>query len=155
MEKPDIHLYLVISGKNEEIEKLGKEIEAYNHIKIFNKLKNEELLRMYKQSIGLLAPMRHCLQDEARFPQKVAEYCASGSPVITNPIGEIKTFFTSGTNAIFAKDFTINAYTDAMQWVINNPDKAHEIGLNGRQIGYKNFHYQNIAKPFAHFLLSL
>jgi glycosyltransferase involved in cell wall biosynthesis len=98
--------------------------------------------------------MRPCIQDKARFPQKIAEYVASGSPIITNSIGEISYYFNNN-NAILTKYYTVEAYFNAMQWVIENPEKAKEIGKKGKETGYINFHYKNIANQYAAFLNSI
>jgi len=40
-----------------------------------------ELLRLYRQSSLLLAPLFDDVRSEARFPTKIAEYLGSGRPV--------------------------------------------------------------------------
>ena len=150
-----INLYLIISGKNEAIEKLKNEVPLNNNIQIYQNLTNSDLFKMFSKSIGLLIPMRPCIQDKARFPQKIAEYVASGSPIITNPIGEIPYYFYDNQNAIFAKDYTVDAYCEAMQWVLDNPENAKNIGIKGKETGYINFHYKNIAIQYADFLNSI
>ncbi len=110
---------------------------------------------MFSGADGLLMPMRPNIKDEARFPQKAAEYSASGTPIITNSVGQISKYFFSNINAIIAKDYTKEAYTDSMQWLLDNPIKAKEIGLRGCETGLKNLHYKNISKKYADFLKSI
>jgi glycosyltransferase involved in cell wall biosynthesis len=149
-----IKLYLIISGKNEAIEKFKNEVKLVSNIIFFQNLTNTELFNIFSNSIGLLIPMRPCIQDKARFPQKIAEYVASGSPIITNSVGEISYYFNNN-NAILTKYYTVEAYFNAMQWVIENPEKAKEIGKKGKETGYINFHYKNIANQYAAFLNSI
>jgi len=151
-ERTDIKLYLVISGKDERVQSLKREIQNYKNIKMFSKISNDRLYRMYSTSLGLLIPMRPCLQDETRFPQKVAEYLASGSPVITNSLGELKHYFENTNNVIFAEEYSDDAFKNAINYIVDNPEQSQKIGLNGREYGYKYFHYENIAKYFSDFL---
>jgi len=151
----EIHLILILYGNQTKINNLQRNMLNNNRIHISRNIPQYELYKLYTNSIGLLIPMRPSRQDRARFPQKIAEYLASGRPIITNNIGEIQYYFNDGVNTIFAKDYSIEAYRDAMQIVLNYPDLCNEIGKNGRKMGYKYFHYESISEQFSEFLLSL
>lgn len=156
LEREGIELHLVISGETQRIQKLKNEISQYRKIKLYQKLSYDELYNKYACATGLLIPMRpNKQQDRARFPQKIAEYSASGSPIITNSVGEIATFFKGGFNAVFADEYSIEAFTSAMLWVLNNPTQSKLMGLNGKKTGWRYFHYESIAKPFAEFLKTI
>ncbi len=155
LNKPEIKLYLVVSGKKSRIEGLKTEISAFNNIIIYQNLTYDELYNMYKNAIALLIPMRLNQQDTARFPQKVAEYAASSAPIITNPVGEIIHYFEDRVNAVFAKEYTIEEYEKAMHWILAHPDKAKEIGIEGKKTGYSHFHYESIAESLGKFLKSI
>ena len=155
LEDPTINLHLVVNGKEEIMGKFKIEIASYSNIFVYSQIPNRDLYILYASAIGLLIPMRPCIQDEARFPQKIAEYLASGTPIITNPVGEICFFFEHGKNAIFADNYSVEAYKNAMRWLLNNPNCAKQIGINGKNLGNKHFHYENIADQFSEFLKSL
>jgi len=155
LEKDDIELHLVISGKESQIKKLKNLISNHHNIKLYQKLSYDELYSKYAGATGLLIPMRSNQQDLARFPQKIAEYAASGSPIITNPVGEIDRFFKGNVNAVFADGYSVEAYKNSMLWILNNPDKAKLIGRNGKTTGFRYFHFESIEKPFADFLKAI
>lgn len=154
IEDKSISLFLVLHGKEELIKEYDIITRYDPRIVIYRDLKLTGLLKLYAESKGLLIPLRPNKQDIARFPQKIAEYLSSGRPVITNNVGEIKEYFNKN-NAIIASDYSVSAYYEAMQFVLNNPELSDSIGLNGRKLGYKNFHYQSISKEFTNFLLSI
>jgi len=150
-----IKLYLVISGKNAAIQKLTLKLKNYENIKVFTNVPENNLIRMFSSSIGLLIPMRPVLQDKARFPQKVAEYLASGSPIITNAVGEISHYLKDQETAIFADDYSTDSYKNAMRLVIDNPAIAQQIGEKGRLLGWEKFHYESISSALSNFLAQL
>lgn len=152
---PDVRLNLVLYGDLKKIEELEYSIKDKKMIKVYYGLSKDELYQMYSRSLGLLIPLRPTIQDNARFPQKIAEYLASGSTIITNNVGEIQYYFSNGVDAIFVEDYSVDAFSDAMQFVLDNPDKSKEIGERGRILGYKYFHYESIAKEFSEFILSI
>lgn len=153
LNRQDVHLHLVLSGKEQSINTLRQDLTENRRIQFNQNLSSMKLYEMYAGATGLLIPMRpNSLQDISRFPQKAAEYAASASPVITNPVGEISRFFTNGENAFFAETFSIEAYCDAMAYILDNPKKAFKIGQQGRAMAVKSFHYESIAEPWYAFL---
>ncbi len=99
--------------------------------------------------------MKPDIRDKARSPHKIAEYFASGNPVISTEYGELKHYFVDGKNALLSKHFEIDLYTEKMNFVISNADAAIKIGKAGKEIGQANFHYQNYIENFKNFLLKL
>lgn len=155
IENKKVNLYLVLHGKEKLINEYYKKVSKVQGIIILSEITESELYKLYSKSIGLLIPLRPNKQDIARFPQKIAEYLASGCPVITNNVGEIKHYFTDKINALFADDYSVESYTRAMQFILDNPHLSHRIGINGRQMGYKYFHYQSISQDLSNFILSI
>jgi len=149
----DVFLRLILHGDPSKIEHVRTITKS--NIKIYSDLSQHELYQYYSNAAGLLIPLRPTIQDQARFPQKIAEYLASSSPILTNPIGEINYYFKDGENAIFAKEYSSEAYCKAMKFVLDNPKLSIEIGENGYRMGFKNFHYESISKEFSEFLNSI
>lgn len=155
LSRGDINLILILHGNGTKISKIKENVNSFLNIKILTNISQHELYSLFCSSIGLLIPLRPCRQDLARFPQKIAEYLASGTPIITNNIGEITFYFTSGVDMLFAKDYSIEAFTEAMRFVLDNPAQAEKVGINGKELGYKYFHYKNISSDFSDFLLNI
>jgi len=151
-------LNLVLSGNKYEINYF-KEFVAKskfkNKIFIYSDLSFENLISMYQGSSGLLIPLRPDIRDLARFPQKIAEYTASGSPIISTNIGEVKNYFRDGINALLAEKYNVDQVAEKLNFVINNPITAAEIGLAGKEIGRKHFDYNNYIESLRKFIVEI
>ena len=149
-----INLHLVINGKitNNSVNQLLK--ANAERILVFSQLEYKELIAKYKGSLAQLIPLRNSLQDSARFPQKICEFLASNRPIITTGFGEINLYFIDNLNAIIAKDYEINNYSEKMEWVLNNPDKLQTIADNSYLTGCIHFDIQCYSTKIQEFLAS-
>ena len=155
--KDEIYLYLVVDGTPKQLSILNTEIRKINrknYVKIFSKLSDKSLTELYVNAIGMLIPLRPTMQDTARFPHKIGEYCASGNPIITTNYGEIKTYFVDGLSALIAEHYDVQEFADKMLFVISNPKEAIIIGKNGKSVGLMNFNYKNFGRKINDFILS-
>lgn len=158
LEDPKLPLHLVINGSQGKIEEIKEHIARSKFpekIFIFSKLSESELFNQYKSAAALLIPLRPNLQDIARFPHKIGEYLASGNPVISTNIGEVKFYFTHLQNMLLAESYNIEDYSRQMQFVICNPEKAKSIGKEGYDFGRKHFDYLLYGEMFNTFLSQL
>lgn len=151
-------LFLVLYGKDVAIKRVRESIKDKHlteHIEIVSKLSTEELTQLYANSIGLLIPLDpNSLQDKYRFSQKIAEYLATKTPIITCNVGEISFYLKDKESCIIA-EYTIESYAKAMEWIIENREKAKEIGINGYKVGDKNFNYQTYGNQLIKFINQL
>lgn len=156
--KEEIYLYLVVNGNPNQLSIFNSEIEKIkrrDYIKTFSNLPDKSLAELYVNAAGMLIPLRPTIQDKARFPHKIGEYCASGNPIITTNYGEIKSYFVEGVSALIAEHYDAQEFADKMLYVISNPEKANEIGKNGKCVGLMNFNYQAYGKKIKELILSL
>ncbi len=150
-------LYLVIGGRPEnvaEIEDYISKQSVKDRIKKFSYLPERELYTLYRNATALLIPLRPTFQDSARFPHKTGEYLASGNPVISTKYGEINLYFTDMKDMFLADKYDRSQFSGKMQYVIDHPDKAIEIGLRGKEKASQLFDYQNIAETLNNFFSS-
>ena len=148
-------LYLVINGHEIDKEEVRKYIDSSKHknrIRFLTRLTDKELSGYYLNSIALLIPLRSTLQDVARFPHKIGEYLASGSPVISTNYGEVKYYFKDMENMLIAESYDINLFTRKMQFVLDNPKEAKRIGENGKEIAFNQFDYRANGKRIIKFI---
>ncbi len=114
-------------------------------IYVLNNLVYNDLINLYKNSEGLIIPMRNTDQDKARFPHKISEYCASSRPIITNCVGEIENYFND-TNAYLCSGYDEKEYAEAMERIISHPDESNKIAEKSYQTGIINFNYISYSK---------
>lgn len=151
--------FILGGGSEEELENVRAAISRLKHpgqVRIFRSVPRSELIRHYRQASALLIPMRPTIQDAARFPHKLGEYLASGRTVITTRHGEIQHYdFIDGQTALVAEDFEPALFAQKMQYVLDHPEKACEIGRAGRQMGLEHFSHTKIGADIKSFLRSL
>jgi glycosyltransferase involved in cell wall biosynthesis len=155
MDRREVTLKLVLSGKIRSLKSFTEEIGKYKNISIYSDLSYKDLYEMYTDSLALLIPLRPVLQDKARFSQKIAEYLASGRPIITNKFGEIEFYFADSENAFVVEDYNKNQYSEKMKFILDNAEVATMVGKEGRTLGFREFHYQNFSSPLYKFLEGL
>jgi glycosyltransferase involved in cell wall biosynthesis len=118
-------------------------------------LPRQELLEKYSTSWGLLIPLFDDTRSKARFPTKIGEYLASGRPVVTNSIGEATNYLEDGVNAFICPPDNYQLYGKKIIEVIENRERAEKIGLSGRQLAEKEFHYSHYGKALQDFFKAL
>ncbi|MCW5515664.1 glycosyltransferase [Muriicola sp. Z0-33] len=159
MQGDTIILQLILGGGEAELNRVKKRIgEALNkdHIRLTTNVPHKDIPKYYSMASALLIPLRPTVQDEARFPHKIGEYLAAGKPMITTGYGEINNYdFIDGENVLIADEYDPGDFADKMNFVINNPSVAKSIGIEGRQMGYKNFNYTNFGKDLRKYFAIL
>lgn len=152
------YLYLIINGSKEEMININEKINKLNKsklIKVFSNLEYNFFLELLFRAKALLIPLNDRIQDEARFPQKIAEYTATGNPLITTKYGEIKYYFRDNYNALVAEKDSPLDLSKKMNFVSTNPKKIKEIGLNGYNTGLKYFDNNSYSTLLKDFVLKL
>lgn len=153
-----VKLMLVIVG-NEKYMQLAKEkikeMGVEDIVELKTQLPQNELYDIYDSSIALLIPLDpNHIRDKARFSQKIAEYAASKRPIITSMAGEIPYYFTDGRDIKIA-EYSVEGYYSAMLELLQNPNKADEIGIEGYGVADKNFNYKRCGKELFDFFSNL
>ena len=152
-------LYMIVSGgSKKETAQLEDEINSSfttQPIKLYTNIPYEKLVYLYTNAIALLIPLRPTIQDTSRFPHKIGEYLASGNPVVTTAVGEIMNYFEDGKTALVANKYDVTSFAQKMRYVIDNPERSVEIGLNGKELGLREFDYRAHGKKMLDFLKTL
>ena len=138
-----IKLYLIVSRgtsqQYKEFDQYLEENDLTHKTRIFSNIPFPELVDLYVNASALLIPLRPTKQDAARFPHKIAEYAATGNPIVTTNYGEVTHYFKDGEKALIADSYDISKFADKLKFVLDHPDAAREIGQNGKNLGVKEF----------------
>ena len=156
-EVPTAQLILVLFGNKKQMDAMFQLIQSLNikNIEIKNQIPQEELYRIYDESLGLLIPLDpDSLQDKARFSQKIAEYVGSKRPLITNNVGEISYYFIHQETAEIIS-YDVNGFYKGMKELINNHSLANKIGEKGFEVGKKYFNYKTVSDNIQSFLKTI
>jgi glycosyltransferase involved in cell wall biosynthesis len=111
------------------------------------------LAALNKAAIALLMPLRNDDKSVTRLPNKMGEYLASGRPVITCAIGDLTDFLIDNVNAYLAKPGSERHFASKMTDVLQNPDRAQEIGAAGQQTCFAHLDYRAHASGLATFFV--
>jgi glycosyltransferase involved in cell wall biosynthesis len=146
---------LVITGGATE-STLGKAVQGKGEkIRYTGFVERNLLLREYSEAAVLAIPLFADVRSHARFPTKLGEYLASGRAVVTTWVGEIPHYLKDGLNACVITPGDVQAFGEAICLLLSSPDRAKEIGLNGREVAEKCFHYANYGVKLCEFFTSL
>jgi glycosyltransferase involved in cell wall biosynthesis len=138
-------IIFIIGGGDKKNHNFIKELFEKSRYKddviLHSNIPYDTLLSLYKSAELLIIPLRNNIQDIARFPHKVSEYTASGRPLISSKIGELKHYFINQESALLADEYNVDMYVNTMRKMKAENVDLDEIGRKGHEIGYNNFHY--------------
>lgn len=114
-----------------------------------------QLAWAYQNALALICCRANTEFANFGFPTKLAEYLSSGRPVITNEVGDTRLYLQDGKTAFFARSGDIPSISSVMEKVLDSPELAREVGLNGRKVAQKYFDYENFIAPLDELLRSV
>ena len=129
---PDtIKIHIVGDGDKDYIKELNDIVAANNLNNIIFKgsMTGNELAEEYKNCIATLLP---CNWFET-FGLTVIESFAHGKPVIASKIGALPEIIQNNENGLLVEPTDINGLSEAIQYLLNNRDKAIEFAKNGKE----------------------
>jgi len=142
----DRNVYLVlVTGNTDVLRGRIEKSPVKKNILVQSNVPYNDLVNLYKNSQGLIIPMRNSDQDRARFPHKISEYCASGRPIITNRVGEIVNYFNN-SNSYLCDDYDEDEYAASMHKILAEPENAKLIAAQGYKTGETYFNYKSYSK---------
>ncbi len=144
-EVADTALLLVIHGRADQMKRVNEKIRESKKahlITLKSDLPFDELINCYKCATALLIPLRDTVTDKARFPHKISEYLATGNPIVTTAIGEVKIYFEDGKTAFVSSAASPSSFAQKLTEVNSNEEMAANIGKEGQKLGRKLFDYK-------------
>jgi glycosyltransferase involved in cell wall biosynthesis len=120
-------------------EELIKKMNIQDKVKYVGMLNRDEIPSFLKEATMLVLARPNSKQAEGGFPTKLGEYLASGIPVCCTRVGEIPNYLKDKETVYFAEPGSISSFMKAMKFVIDNPELAKEVGINGRDLSKNAF----------------
>lgn len=143
---PDYHLYLYGDGSDDECKDELLHYVDYKEIKSHAGEMDSRIIKLGSRIhfMGLSSTLETDMADAAMFvlpsnyegmPNALMEAMALGLPVISTdcPCGGSRYWITHGTTGQLVPVKNVKAMTKAMEFYIQNPIKAEEMGANARQ----------------------
>lgn len=109
-------LYRIILVGDHNIE---KDRAKYLNINITGRISKTLLIKYLSISNFALLPYRKCIANDAKWPSKVTDYFASGTPLITTPVGDFPKIFKNYCFGIISKSDSPEDFADAILTTFN------------------------------------
>lgn len=107
------------------------------------------LVQLFGGAAALLLPMPDDMESLTRMPNKLAEYLASGRPVITCGVGDLRYLLAHGDSAYMARPGDENDYAEQMIAVLQDPATARLIGSAGQNTCRRHLDYRSHSDDLA------
>jgi glycosyltransferase involved in cell wall biosynthesis len=135
---------LILTGKGhqQDMDKINAQIDkAVNKNKIVYKgfLSTEVYYALLNECDIFCMTRVNSKFANAGFPFKLGEFLASGKAVIATSVGDVPNYLTNGSNAILINPDAEGEIADALQLLIENPDKRAAIGKEARKTAEQFF----------------
>jgi glycosyltransferase involved in cell wall biosynthesis len=149
-------LKLCLSGKMESSmeKKILDSIDNKNQVIFFGFLDEVSYFRTICSMSILCMPRNNTIQANAGFPFKLAEYLASGKPVITSRSSDVSDYVDDNDAYIYEPGDSLKIESMIRQ-ILNDYETALKIGNNGMLKAQKYFDSQKNATEFYSFLINL
>lgn len=79
-------------------------------------------------------------------PLVLLEAMASGTPIVTTPVGMIREIGKDGENMVFSHLGDSDSLSKAIKYVLRNQDEAEKIGLSARETAKTQFSQEVVGK---------
>jgi glycosyltransferase involved in cell wall biosynthesis len=91
----------------------------------------------------------------AGFPTKLAEYLATGRPVVVTSTGDIPRYLEDGKSAYLVPPDDVDAFADRLRYVMLHLEEASKVGSCGRQAALREFDCNTHSKRILNFISDL
>ncbi len=155
----DVMLYVIGDAPDtndlEELKLLARDLGISKRVVFTGRVPRNEIPRYLCHAAILALARPGSLQAEGGFPSKVGEYLSTGKPVVLTRVGDIPEYLEDGRTAFIVEPDDNRAFAQKMEFALNHPDIAAQVGLNGRQVALHEFDYRIQARKIIQFLSGL
>jgi glycosyltransferase involved in cell wall biosynthesis len=115
--------------------------------------KPQDIPQILKNATACVLARPDGLRAKAGFATKIGEYLLSENPVILTDVGDFTKFLKDGESALIVEPGDTESFAKKMNWVLENADKAREIGKNGASVARLNFNSRIEAKKMIDIMI--
>jgi glycosyltransferase involved in cell wall biosynthesis len=140
---------LLITGnaaRNAYLLKLISELGLKDRVILTGFLSTDELITAMSVPDILVEPKIEDQENQASFPQKLAEYLAMGKPIVASTIGDIPRFLHDRENALLCRPGDPDALAEALNKLMEDPDLRLRLSKNAKETARRYFDCRIIAR---------
>lgn len=128
------------------LQKMISELGLKEHVFIKDSVSQDTIYQTLVDCDVLVVPRRSNVITLSGFSQKFGDYLLSGVSVVSTAVGEVVNMLESGKNIVFTPEGDTDAFAKAIHNLLEDKNKAMEIGLNGRKFVTENFDFRIVAR---------
>ena len=132
-----------------------KELGLENRIVYSKPIESDQICRLIMNAEILALPRPASYQAEGGFPTKLGEYLATTNPVVATRVGEIPEYLHDKESIFFCNPDSIDSLTSGLKSVLDNKEKAKNVGLEGRKVAESVFSTRIQGKRLDAYLRTL
>ncbi len=140
----NLHLNLLLAGEfeSETVHSEVSKLEGWKNVKELGFISREEAIEIKKKSLaGLVVFLPEPNHINAQ-PNKMFEYMAAGIPVIASNFPLWKSIIETNNCGICVNPLNPTQIRDAINYLLNHPKEAKEMGLNGQKLVKKKYNWE-------------
>jgi glycosyltransferase involved in cell wall biosynthesis len=129
----NINLLLTGTGNRSSIDRIRRKIEKMEGVKYVGYLRDDDFYRFLAKA-DILCMIRTASRfANAGFPFKLAEYLATGNPVIASNVSNISHYLTHKKDLVLVEPENLIEIERALQYLLDDPARALKIGISGKK----------------------
>lgn len=155
---PEINLVLIGKGDSDEeilLKNIVSILNIQDRVHFLGQIARTEVPKYLKNAKILALSRPASIVADAGFPSKLTEYLASGNPVVVTKVGEISNFLTDAKNAFLSQPGSVEAFSDKLNFVLENYGFAKKVALRGKELTSTIFNYNFQSGRIIEFVNSL
>lgn len=126
---------------HDEYKRRVENTEGWENIKEYGFVDRQQAAEIMSRSIAGLVTLHPIINYIDSLPVKMFEYMAAGLPVIASNFPLWKEIIEDNHCGFCIDPQKPEEITKAIQFILDNPDKAEEMGANGRRIVLERYHW--------------
>ena len=141
----DVRLQLAGRFSEREIEKAAHNEQGWSQVDALDFLSREEVCNLLSKSVAGLVTFLPLPNHVDAQPNKMFEYMSAGVPVIGSSFPLWKDIIEGNKCGLCVNPLDPEAIAKAIDYLINNPVEAEQMGRNGQHAVYEKYNW-NIEK---------
>lgn len=132
-----------------------RELGIENSVDLLGMISTKRVIQLQRHATMTIIYKSDNLQTRNCFPTKLGELLICGIPVITTTVGDANFYLKNAQSAFIIEPDDEDTLVDYIKFIINNPNRAKEIGMAGKTIAQKHFDPLYQGKRLSEFYKSL
>jgi glycosyltransferase involved in cell wall biosynthesis len=106
-----------------------------------------EMIKYYLSAADVLAlPMEDSIHDYARFPIRLGDYLASGQPIVSNAVGELKRILLENQAGVVVGVNDLDGFAQGILMLLEDRHKGELYGTNAHRAAREQVSWELVAK---------